>query len=111
MKTKFFSVLFVFALFAAACAPVVAGNETPKDPAPAAVNQNAAIVPITGASVSVPDRVEQAPRLWSGEISNSDSNGPDQGETLQAPANTAASTERTCTSEDDVEQKYSGCLE
>jgi len=84
MKTKFFSVLFVFALFA---------------------------IPVSGVSVSIPDRAEQEPRLWSGEVFNSDSNSPDLRQSIQAPVNTAANNDRTCTSDDAPEQKYSGCFE
>lgn len=104
MNTKYFFVLLVVALFAAACAPVIAGNESPKDPA-----QPAALVPVTGASVSVPAREAQGPRLWSGEILNSDDNGPDHGQSIQAPVVTTAGN--ACSSEDALERRQGGCIE
>jgi hypothetical protein len=105
MNKKYFFTLLVIALFVAACAPTVAGNEAPKDPA-----QPPALVPVTGASVSAPDRSAQKSNLWSGEILNSDSNSPDRQQNIQAPANTT-SENSACTSEDAVEQRQSGCIE
>ena len=104
MNTKYFFVLLVVALFVAACAPVIAGNESPKDPA-----QPAALVPVTGASVSVPAREAQEPRLWSGEIFNSENNSPDHEQSIQAPAVTT--TDNACSSEDDLERRQGGCIE
>jgi len=109
MKTKYFFVLLIVALFAAFVVPAFAGNASAKDPAQPAAQENTALIPVTGAAVSVPARDAQEPRLWSGEILNSDSNIPDQGKNIQAPAVTA--TESACLSEDAFEQKYGGCVE
>jgi hypothetical protein len=105
MKTKYFFVLLIVALVAAFVVPALAGNASAKDPA----QEDTALIPVTGAEVSVPARAAQEPRLWSGEILNSNSNSPDQGQSIQAPAATAAAS--ACSSEDALERRQGGCIE
>jgi len=103
MNIKFFFVLLVIAVFASACAPVVAGNLVPADPIQPAV-------PVTGESAPVVARPDsQAPRLWSGEVFLSDNDNPDYVQPSEAPA--IQNTQNECQSEDSQPRRHGGCVE
>ena len=103
MNTKFFFVLLVIAVFASACAPVVAGNLVPADPIQP-------VVPVTGEYAPAVQHSEaQEPRLWSGEILLSDTNSPDYVQPIQAPA--IQNSQSECVSEDTLPRRHGGCVE
>ena len=112
MNTKLSIVLLVavIALAVTACAPATKGaSANVSNPVQPADYQTNHLVPVTGNSAPVASRAPQESRWWSGEIINSDNNSPDQELSIQAPANTV--TKNACSSENDLERSYGGCLE
>ena len=112
MNAKFFYLLLVvliIAAFATACAPAITGNVVPLDPAQPAENETVSQVPVTGKPAAEADRLEVEPRLWSGEIFQSDNNHPDA--KLNIQSQTKPDLQNGCISEDSQPRLYSGCVE
>jgi len=112
MNAKFFYALLVvliFAAFASACAPAITGNTVPIDPVQPAGNETVSQVPVTANSAAEAVRPEAEPRLWSGEIFQSDNNNPDSKVNVQPEAQ--RDLQEGCISEDSQPSPYSGCVE
>ena len=102
MNTKIFFTVLVIAIFAAACTPLLTGSSAPMDPARPENEQTVTLAPSAA-------RATQEPRLWSGEISLSDSNNPDYVQNAQPAAGPKA--QEACMSEDSLPRRQSGCVE
>jgi len=109
MNTKFFFVLLVIAIFAAACVPVINGSSVPGNPIKPADNQTVALVPVTGASAPVSSHTPLESRLWSGSIFMSDNGNPDYVQNTQTTTIQKSQTE--CMSEDSQPKRQGGCIE
>jgi hypothetical protein len=102
MNKKFSFALLVVAFVLTACAPVATGVSAPIDP------QMPALVPVTGENATVVRTVSE-PRLFSGEIFQSDTNNPDR--TLQLETGVQQKSQSECMSEDSLPKRASGCIE
>ena len=111
MNTKFSFALFlvVIVLLLTACAPAITGKAVPIDPVQPAANETVAQVPVTGESAAEAVRSESEPRLWSGEIFQSDNNNPDTELNVQPGAQ--QNLQNGCMSEDSQPRPYGGCVE